>query len=71
MASVGELVDAVSVAHEQDVRRGERFKFGRNWQRFLSVLTEEHIQAAEGSLRRLLRVETLAGRAFLDIGSGS
>jgi 2-polyprenyl-3-methyl-5-hydroxy-6-metoxy-1,4-benzoquinol methylase len=55
----------------QEIRRGERFGFGKNWQRFLSVVNEQHISAAEGSLRKMLRVETLAGRRFLDIGSGS
>jgi 2-polyprenyl-3-methyl-5-hydroxy-6-metoxy-1,4-benzoquinol methylase len=55
----------------QEIRRGERFEFGKNWQRFLSVVNEQHISAAEGSLRKMLRVETLAGRRFLDIGSGS
>src|SRR5215207_7451824 len=55
----------------QEIRRGERFGFGTNWQRFLSVVNEQHISAAEGSLRNMLRVETLAGLRFLDIGSGS
>ena len=71
MAGVGQLADAATLAHQQEVRRGERFTFGKNWTRFLSVVNEEHIRAAEGSLRRLLRVETLEGRRFLDIGSGS
>jgi 2-polyprenyl-3-methyl-5-hydroxy-6-metoxy-1,4-benzoquinol methylase len=56
---------------EDEVRQGDRFGFGKNWARFLSVVTEEHIAAAEGSLRRLLQVEDLTGRRFLDIGSGS
>ncbi|MBI1345501.1 methyltransferase domain-containing protein [bacterium] len=48
-----------------------RFQFGVNWQRFLSTLTEDRIQAAMGSLRQFLQLESLAGRTFLDIGSGS
>ena len=56
---------------EEEVRQGDRFGFGKNWARFLSVVTEEHIAAAEGSLRRLLQVEDLKGKRFLDIGSGS
>lgn len=71
MAGVTQLADATTLAHQKEVRRGDRFTFGKNWQRFLSVVNEEHIRAAEGSLRRLLRVETLEGKRFLDIGSGS
>ncbi len=56
---------------QQDIHRGERFTFGRNWQRFLSVVNEQHVLAAEGSLRRMLRTDTLSARRFLDIGSGS
>jgi len=49
----------------------ERFAFGKNWQRFLSHLTDERIQEAEKSLRNMLGRESLAGLTFLDIGSGS
>jgi 2-polyprenyl-6-hydroxyphenyl methylase/3-demethylubiquinone-9 3-methyltransferase len=48
-----------------------RFEFGKNWNRFLSVLDEERIQIAEHSLRRMLEVEHLKGKSFLDVGSGS
>ncbi|RIL01418.1 MAG: SAM-dependent methyltransferase [Proteobacteria bacterium] len=48
-----------------------RFEFGSNWQRFLEVLNEERIERAVSSLRRMLGSETLAGRSFLDVGSGS
>jgi 2-polyprenyl-3-methyl-5-hydroxy-6-metoxy-1,4-benzoquinol methylase len=49
----------------------QRFKFGRNWSRFLSVLDDSRIQSAEASLREMLGVADLAGRSFIDIGSGS
>src|SRR5947207_8631006 len=58
-------------SYAQQVRRGERFEFGKNWQRFLGVLNDSHTGQAEESLRRMLGVETLADRRFLDIGSGS
>lgn len=58
-------------AHASEVAGGERFKFGENWGRFLSVLNDERIAEAEASLRRMLEVETLGGKSFLDIGSGS
>jgi SAM-dependent methyltransferase len=50
---------------------GKRFGFGRNWQRFLRLLTPERIRLAEESLRDMLGVENLQGKSFLDIGSGS
>jgi 2-polyprenyl-3-methyl-5-hydroxy-6-metoxy-1,4-benzoquinol methylase len=48
-----------------------RFAFGANWRRFLSLLNDERIAEAVGSMGQLLQVESLAGKAFLDIGSGS
>jgi 2-polyprenyl-3-methyl-5-hydroxy-6-metoxy-1,4-benzoquinol methylase len=48
-----------------------RFAFGANWTRFLSLLDEERICEAERSLREMLKVDTLTGKRFLDIGSGS
>jgi 2-polyprenyl-3-methyl-5-hydroxy-6-metoxy-1,4-benzoquinol methylase len=50
---------------------GGRFAFGRNWRRFLSTLSDERIHAAEQSLRELLADDSLQGKSFLDIGSGS
>jgi 2-polyprenyl-3-methyl-5-hydroxy-6-metoxy-1,4-benzoquinol methylase len=55
----------------EEVARGERFQFGRNWARFLAVVDEQRIVRAEVSLRELLGVPHLRGRRFLDIGSGS
>ncbi len=57
--------------HAEEVSRGDRFEFGKNWSRFLSLLNERHIVAAEYSLRQMLEAEDLAGKRFLDIGSGS
>lgn len=57
--------------HQKEVVMGERFEFGANWARFLSVLNEERIDAAQASLCRMLEVEDLKGKTFLDIGSGS
>ncbi len=57
--------------HATEVARGERFKFGENWSRFLSVLNEERIFEAEKSLKEMLEVDDLTGKTFLDIGSGS
>lgn len=54
-----------------EVARGERFAFGENWARFLSSLNDERIEEAKSSLRRMLGVESLEGKTFLDVGSGS
>lgn len=49
----------------------QRFSFGRNWTRFLSVLTEERILRAEASLSDMLGRQHLDGVRFLDAGCGS
>lgn len=59
------------IEHGKEVARGERFKFGENWSRFLEVLNDERILEAEKSLKQMLEVEDLAHKSFLDIGSGS
>lgn len=48
-----------------------RFAFGRNWRAFLSVLDEGRIEQARISLEEMLEVDNLAGKSFLDAGSGS
>jgi 2-polyprenyl-3-methyl-5-hydroxy-6-metoxy-1,4-benzoquinol methylase len=55
----------------REVASRERFEFGKNWQRFLSVLDEDRILAAEKSLTELLEVTDLRGQSFVDVGSGS
>lgn len=47
------------------------FEFGQNWRKFLTLLSDKRIEAAEHSLLSMLQVDTLAGKSFLDIGSGS
>lgn len=54
-----------------EIARGERFEFGQNWSQFLAAIDEDRIQKAEASLKEMLEVESLAGKTFLDIGSGS
>lgn len=62
---------SADAAHAAEVARGERFEFGRNWARFLAVLDERRIHAAERGLQQMLRRPRLDGLRFLDIGSGS
>jgi SAM-dependent methyltransferase len=49
----------------------DRFAFGENWAAFLSVLNEKRVSQAEESLKARLHIESLVGKCFLDIGSGS
>lgn len=57
--------------HAAEIEAGTRFAFGDNWSRFLAVLDEPRIQQAEDSLREMLKIESLRGKSFLDVGSGS
>jgi 2-polyprenyl-3-methyl-5-hydroxy-6-metoxy-1,4-benzoquinol methylase len=61
----------MSTAHSAEVDRGERFRFGANWRRFLATVDRESIRRAEQSLSSMLEIETLAGKRFLDMGCGS
>ena len=58
-------------SHAIEIARGERFAFGENWARYLGILDEARIGEAQESLRQMLEAEDLAGKSFLDIGSGS
>jgi len=49
----------------------DRFAFGANWSRFLACVDEARIVEAEQSLRVMLKMDSLAGKRFLDAGSGS
>jgi 2-polyprenyl-6-hydroxyphenyl methylase/3-demethylubiquinone-9 3-methyltransferase len=62
---------SVSELHASEVAAGERFEFGKNWSRFLTLLDDKKIASAEQSLRDWLEVDSLEGKTFIDIGSGS
>lgn len=57
--------------HQQEVCRGERFQFGKNWKHFLSTLDENRMAIARKSLAEMLERPDLRNMSFLDIGSGS
>jgi 2-polyprenyl-6-hydroxyphenyl methylase/3-demethylubiquinone-9 3-methyltransferase len=61
----------LSAGFDAEVARGARFGFGDNWTRFLAVVDEERIAEAQASLEEMLGAGSLAGRSFLDAGSGS
>lgn len=56
--------DAMSVSQA-------RFEFGKNWARYLELLDDECIAIAEQGLKDMLGINTLEGKRFLNIGSGS
>jgi 2-polyprenyl-6-hydroxyphenyl methylase/3-demethylubiquinone-9 3-methyltransferase len=66
-----EVDPAIGSAVMAQARRVPRFEFGANWERFLASVDDERIERAVASLRSSLRVESLAGKTFLDVGSGS
>lgn len=57
--------------HESEVATGRRFAFGENWASFLAKLDESRIDEAERSLSEMLETNSLEGKTFLDVGSGS
>jgi 2-polyprenyl-6-hydroxyphenyl methylase/3-demethylubiquinone-9 3-methyltransferase len=56
---------------QPELHGGARFAFGANWRRFLRTVDERRIAAAQSALQEMLQVDSLEGRRFLDIGSGS
>ena len=38
--------------HADEVARGERFEFGKNWTRFLAVVDDERVEQAHGVAQR-------------------
>ena len=52
-------------------KQERRFEFGKNWKAFLSTLNEERISEAKKSLMKMLEINELTGKRFLDVGSGS
>jgi 2-polyprenyl-3-methyl-5-hydroxy-6-metoxy-1,4-benzoquinol methylase len=57
--------------HSDQVTRGERFAFGRNWEQFLKSVNRSRVAEAERSLQSMLGLNDLTNKTFLDIGCGS
>lgn len=57
--------------HGQELELGRRFAFGQDWSNFLRTLDDERILEAERSLKQMLQVDSLRGKRFIDVGSGS
>lgn len=62
---------SAAISHAEEIQSGQRFAFGENWARFLEVLDDRRIDEAVHSLKKMLEVDSLQGKSFLDVGSGS
>ena len=56
---------------DKEVVKGDRFEFGKNWKKYHETLDKDRVIEAEKSLCAMLNVESLDGKRFLDVGSGS
>lgn len=65
------MTESTAVEHAREVASGDRFEFGANWMRFLRTLDDARIASASKELLSMLGVSSLAGKRFLDVGSGS
>jgi 2-polyprenyl-3-methyl-5-hydroxy-6-metoxy-1,4-benzoquinol methylase len=63
--------DNMNLQPAAELKAGIRFPFGENWLRFLSTLTDDKLAEAMHSLQGMLRVNSLQGMSFLDVGCGS
>src|SRR5436190_670765 len=49
-----------------------RYGFGKNWAEFIETqLSDEIVQESADHLKRFMKVDTLQGKTFIDIGCGS
>ena len=71
MNDVNHMAENDLSQHAFEIAEGNRFEFGKNWKHFLRVVDDERINEAVSSLRQMLGVDSLEGKTFLDIGSGS
>ena len=55
----------------EEVAKGQRFEFGKNWENFLTKLSDERISISQSSLSSMLGITSLSDKSFLDVGSGS
>lgn len=49
-----------------------KFEFGKNWQKFLNnYFSNETLEVSKSRLAEFLKADSLAGKTFIDFGSGS
>jgi len=55
----------------EQVKNGYRFEFGKNWRTYLKKISQDRIRIAENSLKKMLCLNDMRSKKFLDIGCGS
>jgi 2-polyprenyl-3-methyl-5-hydroxy-6-metoxy-1,4-benzoquinol methylase len=65
------LEKLIMTAFATEVKKGQRFEFGKNWKSFLTRLNDDRILIAEKAIADMLKVPDLRGKRAIDIGSGS
>ena len=58
-------------SYENDVKSNERYEFGKNWDSFLTHISEDHILESKNSLTEMMGLDSFKNKTFLDVGSGS
>lgn len=66
-----ETTPSLQETFDKERKGGQRFGFGENWKSFLALLDERRIVEAERSLERIIGKGNIAGKSFVDLGSGS
>ncbi|MEP6615515.1 MAG: methyltransferase domain-containing protein [Ginsengibacter sp.] len=61
----------MSNTFKEEIRKGTRFEFGKNWKNFLTTVSEEEIQQSTDEINEWLGTINLKGKRIIDIGSGS
>lgn len=57
--------------YQEEIKKGKRFSFGKNWKAFSCTLDQERIETSKHALIDMLGISSLDGKRFLDVGSGS
>jgi len=55
----------------EQVKNGQRFNFGKNWEAYLKKISQDRIRIAENSPKEMLFLNDMRSKKFLDIGCGS
>lgn len=61
----------IEASNRLEIKKGERFEFGKNWMSFLNTLNDQRIAIAKQSLVEMLGYKDLKGKTFLDVGCWS
>ena len=69
--STAALDAKITTQHKAELTAGERFPFGENWKQFLCGMNQARVQESIRALQTMLGVDSLEGKTFVDIGSGS